>query len=62
LQKLSGRRRLEAVNREQEKPMPFVQIKGVGGYLTIEQKQEMIRRLTDAVLSVGANASGRSHG
>jgi 4-oxalocrotonate tautomerase len=42
--------------------MPFVQIKGVGGYLTIEQKQEMIRRLTDAVLSVGANASGRSHG
>ncbi|MGD9805065.1 MAG: 4-oxalocrotonate tautomerase family protein [Hyphomicrobiaceae bacterium] len=32
--------------------MPLVQIKGVGRYLTIEQKQEMIRRVTDAVLSV----------
>lgn len=32
--------------------MPLVQIKGVGGYLTLEQKQEMIRRVTDAVLSV----------
>ncbi len=32
--------------------MPLVQIKGVGGYLTIEQKQKMIRRVTDAVLSV----------
>ena len=32
--------------------MPLVQIKGVGGYLTIEQKHEMIRRVTDAVLSV----------
>lgn len=32
--------------------MPLVQIKGVGGYLTLEQKQEMIRKVTDAVLSV----------
>jgi 4-oxalocrotonate tautomerase len=32
--------------------MPLVQIKGVGGYLTLEQKQEMIRRVTDAVLSI----------
>jgi len=32
--------------------MPLVQIKGVGGYLSLEQKQEMIRRVTDAVLSV----------
>ena len=32
--------------------MPLVQIKGVGGYLTLAQKQEMIRRVTDAVLSV----------
>lgn len=32
--------------------MPLVQIKGVGGYLSLEQKQEMIRRITDAVLSV----------
>lgn len=32
--------------------MPLVQIKGVGGYLTLQQKQDMIRRVTDAVLSV----------
>lgn len=32
--------------------MPLVQIKGVGGYLTTQQKQEMIRKVTDAVLSV----------
>lgn len=32
--------------------MPLVQIKGVGGYLTIQQKQELIRRVTDAVASV----------
>jgi len=32
--------------------MPLVQIKGVEGYLTLEQKQEMIRKVTDAVLSV----------
>jgi 4-oxalocrotonate tautomerase len=32
--------------------MPLVQIKGVGEYLTLEQKQEMIRKVTDAVLSV----------
>ena len=32
--------------------MPLVQIKGVGGYLTLAQKQELIRRVTDAVLSV----------
>lgn len=32
--------------------MPLVQIKGVGGYLTLGQKQELIRRVTDAVVSV----------
>lgn len=32
--------------------MPLVQIKGIGGYLTADQKQEMIRKVTDAVLSV----------
>lgn len=32
--------------------MPIVQIKGVGGYLNLEQKQEMIRKVTDAVVSV----------
>lgn len=32
--------------------MPLVQITGVGGYLTMEQKQEIIRKVTDAVVSV----------
>jgi len=32
--------------------MPLVQIKGIGGYLTLAQKQEIIRKVTDAVLSV----------
>jgi 4-oxalocrotonate tautomerase len=32
--------------------MPLVQIKGVGGYLSLAQKQDMIRKVTDAVLSV----------
>lgn len=32
--------------------MPLVQIKGVSGYLNIEQKQELIRRVTEAVVSV----------
>jgi 4-oxalocrotonate tautomerase len=32
--------------------MPLVQIKGVGEYLTPAQKQDMIRKVTDAVLAV----------
>ncbi|MBI4194989.1 MAG: tautomerase family protein [Betaproteobacteria bacterium] len=32
--------------------MPLVQITGIGGYLTLEQKQEMIHKVTDAVLAV----------
>ena len=32
--------------------MPLVQIKGVEGYLSMQQKQEMIRKVTDAVVSV----------
>lgn len=32
--------------------MPLVQIKGVGGYLSPGQKEEMIARVTDAVLAV----------
>ena len=32
--------------------MPLIQIKGVGGYLTLEEKQTLISRVTDAVLSV----------
>lgn len=32
--------------------MPLVQIKGIEGYLSLEQKQELIRRVTDAIVSV----------
>ncbi|MEQ1789653.1 MAG: 4-oxalocrotonate tautomerase family protein [Rickettsiales bacterium] len=32
--------------------MPLVQIKGISGYLSLEQKQELIRKVTDAVVSV----------
>lgn len=32
--------------------MPLVQIKGVAGFLSIEQKQELIRRVTDAVVAM----------
>lgn len=36
--------------------MPLVQIKGIGGYLSLEQKQEIIRKVTDAVVSVEGEA------
>lgn len=32
--------------------MPLVQIKGVSGYLSASQKQQLIARVTDAVVSV----------
>jgi 4-oxalocrotonate tautomerase len=32
--------------------MPLVQIKGIQGYLSPEQKKEVIRKVTDAVVSV----------
>jgi 4-oxalocrotonate tautomerase len=32
--------------------MPLVQIKGISGYLSLDQKQEIIRKVTDAVVSV----------
>lgn len=32
--------------------MPLVQIKGIAGYLSLEQKQELIQKVTDAVVSV----------
>lgn len=32
--------------------MPLAQIKGISGYLTMEQKQEIIRKVTDAIVSV----------
>jgi 4-oxalocrotonate tautomerase len=35
-----------------ENIMPLAQIKGLSGFLTLEQKQELIRRVTDAIVSV----------
>lgn len=32
--------------------MPSVEIKGIEGYLSLEQKQELIKRVTDVVVSV----------
>ena len=32
--------------------MPLIQIKGIGGYLNLEQKQESIRQVADALVSV----------
>lgn len=32
--------------------MPLVQVKGLSGYLNLTQKQDLITKLTDAVLSV----------
>lgn len=32
--------------------MPLVQIKGVSNYLTLEQKQALISKVTDAVVAV----------
>lgn len=36
--------------------MPLVQIKGISGYLSLPQKQEIIHKVTDAVLSVEGEA------
>jgi len=32
--------------------MPLAQIKGISGFLSLEKKQEMIRKITDAIVSV----------
>ncbi len=32
--------------------MPLAQLKGLSGYLSMEQKQELIRKVTDAIVSV----------
>lgn len=32
--------------------MPLVNIKGISGYLTLDQKKELISKVTEAVLSV----------
>ncbi len=32
--------------------MPLVQIKGISGLLSIEQKHEIIKKVTDAIVSV----------
>lgn len=36
--------------------MPLVQIKGVSGYLSADEKQTLIKRVTDAVVSVEGEA------
>jgi 4-oxalocrotonate tautomerase len=30
--------------------MPLVQIKGISGYLSLQQKQEIISKVTDAIV------------
>ena len=32
--------------------MPLVQIKGISGILTLDQKQEIIKKVTDVIVSV----------
>ncbi|MGR8935302.1 MAG: tautomerase family protein [Gammaproteobacteria bacterium] len=32
--------------------MPLVQIKGISGYLSLQQKQDLIGKVTDAVIAV----------
>lgn len=32
--------------------MPLAQLKGLSGYLSMEQKQDLIRKVTDAIVSV----------
>ncbi len=32
--------------------MPLVQIKGISGYLSLQQKQDIISKVTDAIVSV----------
>ena len=32
--------------------MPLAQLKGISGYLSAEQKKELIEKVTDAILSV----------
>jgi hypothetical protein len=36
--------------------MPLVQIKGISGYLSLQQKQEIISKVTDAIVSAIAPA------
>jgi 4-oxalocrotonate tautomerase len=37
---------------ERRGTMPLAQLKGLSGYLSMEQKQELIRKVTDAIVSV----------
>lgn len=32
--------------------MPLVQIKGISGYLSLQQKQDLISKVTDAIVAV----------
>ena len=42
--------------------MPLVQISGIEGYLTLEQKQDLIRKVTDAVVAVEGEGMPKSFG
>jgi 4-oxalocrotonate tautomerase len=42
--------------------MPLVQIKGISGYLSLQQKQDIISKVTDAIVSVEGEGLRRSPG
>jgi 4-oxalocrotonate tautomerase len=46
---ITGSRR---TRKERRKVMPLAQLKGLSGYLSAEQKAELIRKVTDAIVSV----------
>jgi 4-oxalocrotonate tautomerase len=43
-------------NLKDEVPMPLIQVKVIEGVFTDAQKQEMIRKLTDAMVSIEGEA------
>jgi 4-oxalocrotonate tautomerase len=40
------------IHRKGGEIMPLAQLKGLSGYLSLEQEQELIRKVTDAIVSV----------
>jgi len=40
--------------------MPLAQIKGINGYLSLQQKQEIISKVTDAIVSAITPASPKA--
>jgi 4-oxalocrotonate tautomerase len=43
---------ISTTTHEKENTMPLVQIKGISEFLTLDQKQEVIKKVTDAIVSV----------